>query len=341
MSRINRIGSWALPALSLLAGSAMANADITFEQTTDDMWLNRYRWDAQEEEVARRLDPGKLVGTVEDVWIRIRQKDGSQAANAVMCTTMRKVRTSGFTDIWAVRIPPGSLTDKDFRDATRIGSEFVDCDDESGSNKNYQSLPTPFGTVDLVDFSPGTLEPDPDARYAQIDPGGWDSPAVRAEGYDFAVLAYMGEDGTEPLWIMHLDELALTGFTYDRTDAFGSGVPLDIQKLQLVGVDLDPRWDLMPEISTGLNFLDWDIPGGWMISDQGDFQILRFDRLDSGWRAPCPADIDGDGDADVADFFAFVTAFAAGDPITDINGDGSVDVGDFFAFVSAFAAGCA
>ena len=55
----------------------------------------------------------------------------------------------------------------------------------------------------------------------------------------------------------------------------------------------------------------------------------------------CPADIDGDGDADVADFFAFVSAFAAGDPIADINGDGTIDVGDFFAFVAAFAAGCA
>jgi len=54
----------------------------------------------------------------------------------------------------------------------------------------------------------------------------------------------------------------------------------------------------------------------------------------------CPADIDGDGDADVADFFAFVVAFAAGDPTADINGDGSIDVGDFFAFVAAFAAGC-
>jgi len=53
-----------------------------------------------------------------------------------------------------------------------------------------------------------------------------------------------------------------------------------------------------------------------------------------------PADVDRDGDADVADFFAFVVAFAAGDPAADINGDGRVDVGDFFAFVSAFSAGC-
>jgi len=54
----------------------------------------------------------------------------------------------------------------------------------------------------------------------------------------------------------------------------------------------------------------------------------------------CPADIDGDGDADVDDFFAFVVAFAAGDPAADVNGDGSIDVDDFFAFVAVFAAGC-
>jgi len=54
----------------------------------------------------------------------------------------------------------------------------------------------------------------------------------------------------------------------------------------------------------------------------------------------CPADIDGDGDADVADFFAFVTAFAAGDMAADLNGDGMIDVSDFFAFVAAFAVGC-
>ena len=56
--------------------------------------------------------------------------------------------------------------------------------------------------------------------------------------------------------------------------------------------------------------------------------------------ALCPADIDGDGDADVADFFAFVATFAAGDLSADLDGDGSIAVGDFFAFVSAFAAGC-
>ena|GEM_PF-2723102 len=83
---------------------------------------------------------------------------------------------------------------------------------------------------------------------------------------------------------------------------------------------------------------------GFDLNDDGRLAaVLRFDDGSSGVfvTAPeCPADIDGDGDADVADFFAFILAFAAGDPAADVNDDGSIDVGDFFAFVAAFAAGC-
>ena len=54
----------------------------------------------------------------------------------------------------------------------------------------------------------------------------------------------------------------------------------------------------------------------------------------------CAADIDGDGQATVSDFFAFVSAFAHGDPAADVNLDAQVDVRDFFAFVLAFRHGC-
>jgi len=73
---------------------------------------------------------------------------------------------------------------------------------------------------------------------------------------------------------------------------------------------------------------------------QGSTSVFYDDLSLISIAPPCPADIDGDGDADVADFFAFVLAFATGDPAADINGDGSIDVGDFFAFVVAFVIGC-
>ncbi len=56
--------------------------------------------------------------------------------------------------------------------------------------------------------------------------------------------------------------------------------------------------------------------------------------------APCLADLTGDGQVDVLDFFVFVGFFGTDDPRADINADGSVDVLDFFAFIIAFAAGC-
>ncbi len=54
----------------------------------------------------------------------------------------------------------------------------------------------------------------------------------------------------------------------------------------------------------------------------------------------CPVDLNGDGNIDVLDFFAFIAAFAAGDAAADFTGDGNIDVLDFFAFIAAFSAGC-
>ncbi|MCB9844529.1 MAG: zinc metalloprotease [Phycisphaeraceae bacterium] len=54
----------------------------------------------------------------------------------------------------------------------------------------------------------------------------------------------------------------------------------------------------------------------------------------------CPADIDGDGDADGDDFFGYLDLFAAGDPDADLDGDGDRDADDFFTYLDLFANGC-
>jgi hypothetical protein len=54
------------------------------------------------------------------------------------------------------------------------------------------------------------------------------------------------------------------------------------------------------------------------------------------WLRPCRADVDCDGAASVADFLAYLAAFAASEPRADFTGDGTVDVQDFLAFLSAF-----
>ncbi len=66
--------------------------------------------------------------------------------------------------------------------------------------------------------------------------------------------------------------------------------------------------------------------------------VMLFDLSGCG---SCPADLDGDGDADTDDFFAYLDGFATGDiGVCDIDGDGSCDSLDFFAYLDLFAAGC-
>lgn len=92
----------------------------------------------------------------------------------------------------------------------------------------------------------------------------------------------------------------------------------------------------------------------------GDYFDLTTDPVDgrtfwgagqvqtpSGWQtwivsftSGCDADLNGDGEANVDDFFLFLDLFAAGDPQADINGDGELDVNDLFAFLDVFAQGC-
>ncbi|MCB9845980.1 MAG: FG-GAP repeat protein [Phycisphaeraceae bacterium] len=54
----------------------------------------------------------------------------------------------------------------------------------------------------------------------------------------------------------------------------------------------------------------------------------------------CPADLDGDGDADGDDFFGYLDLFAADDPDADLDGDGDRDADDFFVYLDRFASGC-
>jgi plastocyanin len=53
----------------------------------------------------------------------------------------------------------------------------------------------------------------------------------------------------------------------------------------------------------------------------------------------CPADINRDCLLNIADFSAFLQAFAQGAPEADINRDGNLNIADFSAFLTAFAAG--
>lgn len=59
-----------------------------------------------------------------------------------------------------------------------------------------------------------------------------------------------------------------------------------------------------------------------------------------GGQPRCPADVSGDDQVTLEDFFGFFNCWAAIDPCADIDSSGEVDLTDFFAFLNAFAAGC-
>ncbi len=56
--------------------------------------------------------------------------------------------------------------------------------------------------------------------------------------------------------------------------------------------------------------------------------------------SPCPPDLTNDGSLDFADVSAFLSAFAANDPIADYNADGQFNFFDVSAFLTAYLAGC-
>jgi hypothetical protein len=54
----------------------------------------------------------------------------------------------------------------------------------------------------------------------------------------------------------------------------------------------------------------------------------------------CAADMNCDGQINVADYLAFLARYSAGDQSAEFTGDGRIDIADYLAFLSAFAAGC-
>ncbi len=76
----------------------------------------------------------------------------------------------------------------------------------------------------------------------------------------------------------------------------------------------------------------WIAGGAW--SDDGPMSWLVYLGPD------CPADYDGDLDADSDDFFLYLDLFLSGDRRADIDDDADNDSDDFFAFLQDFTTPC-
>lgn len=87
-------------------------------------------------------------------------------------------------------------------------------------------------------------------------------------------------------------------------------------------------------------FLGIGFAGEGVIAEIAGTRFVAFDDL--VWAGGgCPGDLDGDGDADAEDFFAYLDAFAGVDVgVCDVDGDQDCDAEDFFGYLDAFAGGC-
>jgi probable HAF family extracellular repeat protein len=81
-------------------------------------------------------------------------------------------------------------------------------------------------------------------------------------------------------------------------------------------------------------------PNGQYIVGQAMNPAGSFESWIVHLAPPCRPDFNGDGQVNIADFLAFLGAFAGGDGRCDFTADGQVNVQDFLAFLSAYAAGC-
>ncbi len=83
-------------------------------------------------------------------------------------------------------------------------------------------------------------------------------------------------------------------------------------------------------VVTGAHWDYWDLGGARIAEDQIQ------------WLLECPADLDGDGELTVFDFFEFQNRFDAGgdDGFADFCYDGRLDVFDFLEYSNLFDAGC-
>ena len=86
-------------------------------------------------------------------------------------------------------------------------------------------------------------------------------------------------------------------------------------------------------ISDGIASVGADLADG-LVGESG--AVYLFGAQPQG----CPADLNGDGSLNFFDVSAFLTAFAANNPIADFSFDGAFNFFDVSAFLTAFAAGC-
>ncbi len=108
----------------------------------------------------------------------------------------------------------------------------------------------------------------------------------------------------------------------------GGGDVREIESVEILGSTARQSPNFAPLNDAGSLIFAVTLEGGAQA-------VLLAQRTDA-----CPADLDGDSDADADDFFAYLDLFAADDPVADLDSDGDTDADDFFTYLDLFAQGC-
>jgi len=165
----------------------------------------------------------------------------------------------------------------------------------------------------------------------------------------------MGNDGPVTGLIRTFDGVNLvnTGFWFTfSTQNFGGGARVSSGDINndghddiIAGAGQWPNLQIGPEVYIHDGSAIPAFPPVLSNFYAGD-QMTDFGIFVAGpWNPPCPADVNGDGVADPADFTAWLACF--NDPLiapycdnADVNNDGTIDPADFTAWLASFNAGC-
>ncbi len=93
-----------------------------------------------------------------------------------------------------------------------------------------------------------------------------------------------------------------------------------------------------PTAAMRLRFVADDAGAGSIV--EAAIDEVRVDVRGCPPLPPCAADFDGNGEREVADIFAYLSAWFADSPSADVDGTPGIGVPDIFAFLASWFAGC-
>ncbi|HVU64052.1 MAG TPA: GC-type dockerin domain-anchored protein [Phycisphaerales bacterium] len=137
----------------------------------------------------------------------------------------------------------------------------------------------------------------------------------------------------------------LLGFN-NRGDVLAAGHdPMTYEELPMIKLFGRPAAMVQDVVDPSLSKLK--ITGISAINDHGTYAVWGTRAGTTSTQAAflvtpehCTADFDGSGAAEVADIFAFLNAWFAGNPAADADESGSLGTADIFAFLNAWMTGC-